>query len=128
MRHLAKCFVRLQKLLRARIDERDADGHVGEDFLVEDDFALDPAGSFGLTAIKSAAEPCENGNGQDEPSAQDGHSLEKIAERFVSDRLRLLHHHGPSRGLDRSERVKIPAALEVAGLHFGNLRRQNRVT
>ena len=60
LRHLAECFVGLPEFARRWIDKRDPDRHVGENFFVEDNFALDPPGGFGLAAIKNSAEPGEH--------------------------------------------------------------------
>jgi len=100
LRHLAKCFVGLQKFLRGRIDKGDADRHVGEDLFAENNFALDPAGGFRLAAIKNSTKPGKDCSKSHQQARQHGHVANQIMHRFVSDGFGLSDYNGPSGRLD----------------------------
>ena len=59
-RHLSESFIRLQEAVCLGIDQRDAGGHIGEDFFVKNYFPLDALGRFALTAVSFARQPGEN--------------------------------------------------------------------
>ena len=119
--HSGKGIVRLQEAARHRIDQRDAGRHVGQNLLVKNNFAFDPARRFGLAAIKSSSQSrSERGSG-DQPTDKDGCLAEQVVHRFVSDGFRLSDHRYPTGGLKGGKRVKIPVALDMAVLFTLNL-------
>src|SRR4029453_18988577 len=116
LRHMCKSVIRLEKTPRFRIDESDAAGHVGQDFFIKDDFALDAPLGFHLALIKPAAKPREHCRQSDQPGCQYRHSPKKIMDRFVGESLRLLYDRDPTSRFDRAERIEISALLEMPAL------------
>ena len=94
--HVREGFVRLREFLRNRIDERDSDWHIGENFFIENHFTLDATGCFGLTTIKNPAKPGEDGCEGHQPGCERGHEANEIADGFVGDSLGLFDHRDPS--------------------------------
>ena len=125
-RHLPEGFVGLREFFRDRIDKGDADRHVRENFLVENHFALNAAGGFGLAAIKNSAEPREDSGQHHQPSGEHRHAADEVMHRFVSDIFGLFHHDGPSGRFHRTERVKAAAALEISFCRFADFLGQDR--
>src|SRR5206468_927770 len=91
------------------------------DFLVEDDFALQPLRRLYLPLIKPTYQPREHCCESDQPRRQDGHSSQKIVNWFVSEALRLLYYRYPTSWLDRTERIEISMLFEMSGLVLANL-------
>src|SRR5438093_13734425 len=110
----------MQKSARSWIDESDPAGHVRQDFLVEDDFALQPLRRLYLPSIKPATQPREHCCESDQPRRQDGHSSQKIVNWFVSEALRLLYYRYPTSWLDRTGRIEICVLLEMSRLVFAH--------
>ena len=94
-------------------------GMLARIFLVENDFALEPARRFGLAAIKLAAEQGEDSRQPHQPDRQQRHAPDEIVHRFVGDGFRLLDHRHPAGRFDRTERIKISRAARCARFCFG---------
>src|SRR6266404_855574 len=125
LRHMRKSVIRLEKTARFRIDEGDTAGHVGQDFFVKDDFALDAPFGFHLALIKPAGKPCTHGDENDQPGRQYGHSPEEIVDRFVSEAFRLLYDRHPASRFYRAERIEVSALLEMPALVLADFLDQN---
>ena len=109
--HARKSLVCLKKTARPWIDKGDAARHVRQDLFVKHDFTFDASRGFYLPLIKSRAKPRENRCENNQPSRQDGHSPEKIMNRFVGQTFRLLDYRDPAGRFDRAERIKIAMPL-----------------
>src|SRR4029077_5447987 len=115
-RHERKGVVGMEKAARSWIDKGDSAGHVRQNFLVENPFALQPLRRLDLALIEPAAQPREDGCECDQPRCQDRHSSQKIMNGFVCEALRLLHYCYPTGRLDRAERIEVSMLLKVSGL------------
>ncbi len=69
--HVREGLVCLEKMVRLGVDQGDAARHVRQDFLVENDFALDPAGCFRLAAGHFSGEPGGDGRHDNQPEGGD---------------------------------------------------------
>src|SRR5438445_13828018 len=121
LRHVSKGIVGMEKTAGSRIDESDSAGHVGQHFLVEDDFALQTLFGFHLPLVIPAAQPCEDRSEDDQPGCQHSHSSQKIMYRFVSQGPGLLHYGHPTARFNRAERIEIAMSLEMPAFALADL-------
>src|ERR1700730_8236526 len=66
-RHEGKGVVGMEKAARSRIDKSDSAGHIRQNFLVEDHFALQLLRRLDLALMEAAAQPPEDGREYDQP-------------------------------------------------------------
>src|SRR4029077_17706088 len=99
----------------------DSAGHVRQNFLVENHFALQPLRRLDLALIEPAAQPREDVCECDQPRCQDRHSSQKIMNGFICEALWLLHYRYPAGRLDRAERVEVSMLLKVSGFVLTDL-------
>ena len=84
-RHPLERFVRLEEAPCLGIDQRNAARHVGQDFVVKSDFALDARGRFSLSLVKLSGQPGNDSRRDNQPRREHSHSFEQIADRPVGD-------------------------------------------
>ena len=119
-RHVSERLVCLEEMARLRIDQRDAARHVRENLFVENNFALDPPRGFGLAARHSSRDQRRHEGNHDQPQRRDADFVEQVADRFISDRSRLLDDRHPAGVIDCRERINISVALDRAVLERAN--------
>src|SRR5207248_3450274 len=95
--------------------------HVGQNLLVETDFALDPTRGLRLAPIKSSCEDGRDQRARNQPPRRDRDFTQQIMHRCISDFLRLPDDCKPLRRLQRLERVNVAVPGKMATLLLLNM-------
>ena len=114
-RHLPERFVCLEETPRLGIDQRNAARHVGQDLVVEDNFALDPCRRFSLPPVKLSGQP-----GNDSPSRRSASVASTVIlssrsrDWLIGDGAWLLDHRDPAGRLNGRGGIEFSSLLDVS--------------